>query len=459
MKTAWKSLAALPLLACFLQAASSAVSEIPLPEQFHPGLEAILRNAVQQSPRMVNQALDLEAAENDRIAARSNLLPTLSASASYLKASDAYDNTDTTGKGTPNSLQITKTPYSIALSQPLYHWGERRNNNNIGKIQHKIAEGQYREGYRLLAQELRGSYLRLIMQKIALKRARFHLQYVNNQLKLQEERLIKKVISEVEISIARQNAEQSQLTLERIELDFANNKRSFARLAGLDALADDSIPDAVAESKYAAGPFDQLLAEFLGQKDPVSAVAFNLRQQIEIENLNYANARTRLLPKVNFVVGLNQDEQTNLFGPGSRYSVASTYGGVSVNWTIFDGFAAGAIKRNTLIRRRQKENTYRQMTEQLGQDAQTAVKQINFAARGMSIQNRLLVSNQGFLNSVKEDFRRGVKSESDVGQVQLNVYDAEWNAANARADFLVKNGEFLGLLNEDPIVANLPVVK
>jgi outer membrane protein TolC len=162
------------------------------------------------------------------------------------------------------------------------------------------------------------------------------------------------------------------------------------------------------------------------------------------------------LPKVNFVVGLTQDEQTNLFGPGSRYSVASTYAGFSVNWLVFDGFAAGAAKRNALIRRRQKENTYRQMTEQLKQDAQTAVKQINFSARNMAINDRQLTSSLGYLNTVKDDFHRGVKSESDVGQVQLTVYDAEFNAANARSDFLIRIGDFLGVLNEDPIVANLP---
>jgi outer membrane protein TolC len=450
MKKAWKSLAALPLLACFLQAASSAVSELPLPEKNLPGLDAILRSAVQQSPRMVNRALDLEAADNDRIAARSGLLPTLSAGYSYNKASDL------TGNNTARNTS-TKTPYSVTLWQPLFQWGERRNNDKIGAIQLKIAQGQYRQGYRLLAQELRTSYLRLIVQKLALKRAHFYQQFVGNQLSLQEKRLLKKEISEVDISIARQNAENAQLALERSEFDFANTKRSFARLAGMGSIGDESIPDSVSDTTYATAPVDQLLGEFLAEKEPVTFDAYILRQQIDVENLNYANAKTRLRPKVNAVLGISQDEQSNIYGQGSKYTNASRYVGLSVNWTIFDGFAAGAATRNALIRRRALENNYHLLTEQLAQDAQSAVKQINFSARTMAIFNRQLTSNQGYLNTMKEDFRRGIKSEADVGQVQLNVYDAEINANNARADFFVRNCELLGVLNEDPIVANLPV--
>lgn len=457
MKKAWIPLAALPLLTCILQAASSAVSELPLPEKLHPGLDAILRSAVQQSPRMVNQALELEAAENDRIAARANLLPTVSAYYSYNVSRDTIDyiSGPTSPGGVPNN--VTKTPYSLTLSQPIFYWGERRNNANIGKIQLQIAQGQYREAYRLLAQELRSSYLRLIVQKISVKRMHFYQQYIGNQLKLQEERLLKKSISEAEIYIARQNAEQAQIALERAEFDYANAKQSIARLAGMGSLSDDLIPDSIAEVSYSAGPYDKLLADFLAQKDPESTDAFTLRKQIDIQNLSYANAKTRLRPKVNANIGLSQDEQDNIYGAGTKYSTAQRYVGVSVSWSIFDGFAAGAATRNALIRRRMLENNYRQLTEQLAQNAQSAVKQINFSGRSMVISNRTLVSNQGYLNTTRDDFRRGVKSESEVGQIQLNVYDAEISAANARIDFFNRVGDFLGVLNADPIVANLPV--
>ena len=399
---------------------------------------------------MVSRALDLEIAENDRITARAGLLPSLSASYSYNNADDKTDST----RGYHNTV---KTPYNVSLTQPLFYWGERRNNNKIGAIQQEIAKGSYREGYRMLAQELRGSYLRLIMQKQSLKKAHFYQEYVNNTLKLQEERLSKKVISEAEIFGFRLTAEQGQISLERTEFDYENAKKSFARLTGMASIGDEAIPDSLGETAYNAGPIDQILAGYLSQKDPPSFEAYNFRQQIEIADLTYANAKTRLRPKVNANLAFTQDEQTNFNGvAGNRYNVSSRYAGISINWAIFDGFASGAATRNALIRRRQLESGYRQLTEELAQNAQSAVKQINFSARNMAINDRLLGNNLGYLKTMREDFRRGVKSDSDVTQVQLNVYDSEWNAINARADYLLKIGDFLGALNEDPIVANLP---
>lgn len=320
-----------------------------------------------------------------------------------------------------------------------------------------MAQGDYRQAYRLLAQELRSKYLNLIVEKLALKRARFNGQFVNTQLKTQEERLLKRVISEAEIFGVRIQAEQAQISLERSEFDYASAKQSFARLAGLGAIGDEAIPDAITETSYNAGPFNQLLADFLAQKEPVAADAISLRQRIDIANLDYAIAKTRLLPKVNAVFGISQDEQSNIYGAGSKYTSSYQYAGIAINWTIFDGFAAGAAKRNALIARRQLEGSYQQMTEQLAQDAQAAVKQINFTARNMAILDRQLVSTLGYLRTMQEDFRRGVKSESDVGLVQISAYDSELYASSVRNEYLIRIGDFLGTLNEDPIVANLPV--
>lgn len=445
----------MPFLVASLWATAPAVNELPLPERVFPQLDGILKSAVQQSPRMLNRALDLEIAENSRIEARSNLLPSLSASYSFYKSSDRNQYVNNPQSTNSNSYVVTKTPYSLSLSQPLFFWGERRNNARVGEIQQMIAQGQYRDAYRALTQELRGNYMRLIVQKLAVKRARFNVEFASTRLKQEEERLVKKVISEAEIFNVRLNAEQAQIALERAEFDYENAKTSFARLAGLGAMADEAIPESIPVAAYTAGSFDQLLAGFLAQKDPPTTEASALRHQLEIANLTYANQKTRLRPKVSASFGLSQDEQNNFYGTGVRYSLTSLYGGVSVNWTIFDGFASGAAVRSSLARRRQMEYDYRQLTERLALDAQSQVKQINFSARNMSITDRFLTSGEGNLRSVQDEFRRGVKSDTDVSLAQLYLEDTEINASNARIDYLLKIGDFLGTIMEDPILANV----
>ena len=447
--------AALPLLAAALMAAPA--SDMVLPEQLFPQLDGILKKAVQQSPRMLSRALDLEIAENGRISARSGMLPSIGAAYSYYKSKDKqsllYDNP---GSSSSNTYTLTKTPYSASISQPIFYWGERRNIAHLGEIALTIAQGQYREAYRLLAQTLRGEYMRLILLKLTATRSSYYRDTTASQLKQEEDRLAKKVTSEAEIFSVRINAERAQIAAERADFDLQNATNAFGRLAGLgSAFTSNDIPDSIPEATYNANGLNYVLAAFLAQKDPTTTEAAALRQQLEIEKLNYEITKTRLWPKLNASAGMSQDEQNNYFGSGQKYKVTSLYAGFSINWSIFDGFAASAATRNTLARRRILENDYRQLTERLGQDAQTQVKLAEFAARNMSITDRLLVSGEGNLRAKNEEFNRGVRSEAEVNQAKLSLYDAQINAFSARREYLLNVGDFLGTVMEDPVLANL----
>ena len=424
------------------------LNEVVLPERVFSGLDGILKSAVQQSPRMVNRELDLQIAEDDRVIARAGMLPSIGLNYRYNQARD--ERADVAGR-----LSVTKTYYDFSLNQPLFFWGERRNTARMGEIREKIAKGQYRDGYRLLVQELRSQYLQLVVRKVSLARIRYNQQFAKDQLAIGEDRLAKKVISGVEIFPLRLNSERADIDLERAIFDFENAKVSFARLAGLPAMKDESIPDAIPVVTYTAPAMDQLLAGFLSQKDYPTIEAFSLRNQIEIQDLDYLNQKTRLRPKFSFNMGTNQDEQNYSLSSAQKFRVNSLYAGVQVQWTLFDGFASQAATRISLARRRQMENDYRDLTERLGQQAQAQSRQIYFSARNMSINDRFLTAGEGNLKTRQDEFKRGAISEADVSLAQLGLFDAQVNAYNARADYLLKVGDFLGTLTEDPALANV----
>lgn len=440
------------LLVTRIWAADANVAGLALPEKLFPQLEAILQSAVQQSPRMVNRALDLEIAENNRIQARANLLPSVGGWANYLEARDT--RADLSGR-----LDVTKIGYNFSATQPLFHWGERRNNAKAGEIQAAIAKGQYRDAYRLLAQTLRADYQRLVIQKLYVQRAAFYLEYTRSQLAQAEDRLAKKVISQYEISGYRLAAEQAQIANEQTQYEFETAKASFARLSGTPQLADDAIPDSIPVPGYDAAALDGLLARFLGEKELPSVEAFTARKQLESQRLSLANTKTRLRPKLSFVVGVSQDDQSYTINVAQKYRVNSVFAGFSASWTLFDGFAAQAAVRNELARRRQLENDYRELTERLAQQAQTQVKHANFSARRMSIANRGLVASEATLKTKQEEFGRGLMSEADVSLARIALYDAQVNAYHGRIELLSRIGDFLGTLAEDPVVGNLPTLK
>ena len=438
----------LPLL-CLTRSVADEVAQLALPERFLPGLEQLLRAAVQQSPQMLNRALDLEIAENNRIAARANLLPNVGGWANYYEAKDARADL-------PGRLDVTKIGYNFTLNQPLFFWGERRNSARMGEIQAAIAQGQYRDGYRFLAQSLRSDYLRLIIQKKTVERAVYNLNFLQRQLQQSEERLAKKDISELQIAAIRLAAEQAQIATEQVQYDYEMLKASVARMAGRPPLQDEEIPAAVPVAGYDTTAFERLLASYLGQKELPSVEAITARKLMENQQLSYANVKTRLLPKFSLSLGASQDEQSYTLNVGQKYRVNSLFGGFTATWTIFDGLAAQAATRNELARRRQMQNDYQQLTERLTQQAQTQVKLVNFAARRMVISDRGLTASENTLKAREDDFKRGAVSDADVSQARLALYDAEIAAYYGRMDFLSRTGDFLGTIAGDPVTAYLP---
>jgi outer membrane protein TolC len=432
--------------------ADASANDVTLPEELFPALRSLLNNAVQQSPRMLNRALDLEIAENNRIAARSGLLPSVGGYASYLESRDT--RADLSGR-----LDVTKIAYNFTANQPLYFWGERKNNAKMGEIQASIAKGQYAEGYRLLAATLRSDYLRLIVQKVALKRADAFLDHARSQLRKEEARLQQKVISEFQIYPTRLQAEQAQIASERAHFDFEMAKASFARLAGCAPLTDETIPDMIPPVAHQATAYDRLLAGYLAQGESPSVEAVTLRKQIENETLSTANAKTRLLPKFSAVLGVSQDEQSYTINVAQKYRVNSVFAGVSANWTIFDGFAARAAVRIGNARVRQMKNDYKDLTERLAQQAQTQAKLIGFSARSMAISDRNLTASEGSLKSKQDEFSRGVTAEDEVTLARIALLDAQVQAYNGRIDYFARAGDFLGTVVKDPVLANVANVK
>lgn len=419
-----------------------------LPEQVFPELKRILAEAVQQSPRMLSLSLNQEIAAADLTQARSGLFPSVGGSFSAYVTRDERE-------GIADTLSTEKIYYNFSVTQPLYHWGERRNNARIGEINKRIADRNYGEAYRLLVQEIRVNYLQLIVLKGRVAEARFNQEQAAETLKATEDRLAQRLISESEAFQPRINAEQTALNSDRSADAFAEAKRRFTALTGLPAPQDAAIPDEIPPVAPANSQVDSLLAGFLGQSEPLTLDGLTLKDQLESAELSYANQRTRLLPKLSFVAGISQDQQSYTIDPSLKYGLRSLYAGVSVSWTVFDGFATRAAKRSALARVRQIESSLKRYTETMAGDAQRNARQLSFVARQMAIQEKLFDSNRNYLNFLKEQRTRGLSSDADVIQAQVRYTSGLLSALEARADYLLKSSEFVGLVTEDPNLANL----
>jgi len=422
-----------------------------LPEDYFPQLQGILDDALRESPRMLLARLDLDAADGDLTQARAGLYPSVSVYSRALGTSDLRK--DRPGE----TFNATKTFYDVSLSQPLFHWGERRNNARIGAIHASIAERNYAEGYRALAREIRQGYLSLISLKSQLVGARFSREQAEVVLQAAEERVKAGLITESELFGPQLGLARAQLGEVSAESSFIAAREQFEVLTGAAAPTEAELPDELPKVEpSAASTNDARLAEFLAKPELSTPALATLRQQVDVAHLTYKNQKTRLRPKFSFVLGMSQDEQSYTVNSAERYGVTSRYAGIQVNWSIFDGLATRGAVRSSLARLRQSEARYAQAQSTASREARAAARSLELAQRQMKIEDQLFDVTAGHLHICKDDFAAGRIPRDVLDQAQAGYYAARSSANTARLNFLMAQVELLTKLDRDPLLAHLP---
>lgn len=425
------------------------VAELPtLPERLFPQLDRILVEATQQSPRMVLMRLDQEIAHGDLMQSRSVLMPSVSGFFQLNQSRDQRE--DLVG-----TLTSDKSYYAFSLSQPIFHWGERLNTYRMGVISRNLATRQYKEGYRMLAQEIRSAYLQLIVGKVRLDIATFNLKQAEDVLLRTEDNVAKGVISDADAFQPRMNAEQSRLTYDQTVFSYGEAKRLFKVLTGVDAPADQTLPIEIPAVGDMGPQITGLLNGFLRQPEPVTFSGLNLKDQVASARLSYQIQKTRLLPKFNFIMGLSQDEQSYTTNLAAKYGLEQQYVGVSASWMLFDGFASRGARLSALARLRRAEASYQQYSEGVAASAQRSVRELEFAARNLHMQERMLNSYRAFIDFRRDQITRGLASATELIQAQQQYNAGLLATISARASYLQQVAEFIGLVTTDPIVDNL----
>ncbi|KXU34722.1 hypothetical protein AXK11_07720 [Cephaloticoccus primus] len=423
---------------------------LSLPEDYFPQLRELLAAALRESPRMLLARLDLDAAAGERTQARSGLYPSVSSTVRGVFTSDIR-------RDLPGSTEATKTYYDVGLSQPVFHWGEKRNTARIGDIRSAIAERDYAEGYRLLAREIRQGYLDLIVLKSRLAGARFMRGQAEEALKAAEARAKVGAIAEGELFGPQIALEQATLGEGSAELAFITARDQLEALTGKPAPAEAELPDELPKIETSnAAASDGLLAEFLAEPEPSTPALETLREQVEVAQLTYKNQKTRLRPKLSFVLGVSQDEQSYTLNNAQRYGVTSRYVGLQVSWSIFDGWATRGAVRSSLARLRQAQARYAQARSTAPRAAQASARALGLAQRQMQINDRLLVASADGLRIHEADFAAGRTASDAVAQARAGYYQARASANAARLNFLMGQVDLVSQIDRDPLIENLP---
>lgn len=428
-----------------LRAQSAADVAGTLPEDYLPGLKAILETARQQSPTMQLQNISLAQAAAALIQADSILWPNAGASFSYAWGGARTD----TGVASTSSGGY----YGFSVSQPIFQWGAYLAQANISKLSQQVAQHQFADAFRGLANALRSQYMGLVTAKIALRNTRYQFQLLEAGLAIQEEMLKEGSISEGDINAPRLAVREQRLTLQRAELDYDHAKNLFRRLAGLDDLADELIPGDLARPAYTESKADALVNSFTqagGAENTLQGQMYrlNLKQQ----DLYYKIAKTGLYyPKFSFSGGYGLSLDTI-----SQSAVTSYSYGINANLPLFNGFSTRGGKLAALAGKRSVERQFKSHVDETVESVQNMRKRLNLAVEGMDIAETYRALAQDGLKRATEELKEGTVSKTNVETATTAFNVADYGAITSRVAYLNLWSEFVSLVGADPTLHALP---
>lgn len=435
-----------------LPAAGSAPLPAALPEDLLPELKRLLSSATSQSPTMVSANLDLASAEAARYSDRAGLWPSLGAGGSY----DTVE-TSTNSGGVTSSSKTTGPQYNIYFSQAIFHWGTIKAQAEIGSIRLRMAERSYAEAYRGLASSIRTGYLALVQKKIYLKNLQANVKAAESYLSLMEARRQDGRISEGDLAAPRLAVDEARIYADKALDDYESSRRILARLAGVPDISDESVPMMIPKPTFAAETIGAYFEEMKREGLDNTLAVENLKDAIEQSALNYKIQKYRLYPNFNLSAGMDHSNLTSISGGRPSISAVTTKRlGLSANWTIFDGFATRGAKLSALAAKRASEMRLKTYKETTGESARSLEKQIGFAGRLMDLTETRNALQQAAVQKVRSDVESGVSPQTLLDTTIQNANSAEYAAAAARAEFLLRWSDYLSLLGADPVVNNLP---
>lgn len=422
-----------------------------LPEMLIPQLNILVDQAMRLSPRMMMVNADLAAAQADMMVEKSARLPSVGGSASVLKSNE--DRGDVFGK-----IPTDKIYYNFSINQTLFKWGEVSRNIENGKIRYAIDEGRTQQAYAILANDVRSAFLYLVRARRGLERVQFNLALSDDLLRETKAKRNQNLASDVEVFNAEVAQQQATYTSGISEDSFLVASATLARLTGTAALTFDEVPNEFPVPSISADAEEIVrdLAEFLSAAEPTNTDLKIALENLKIQQNNLKNTETSLRPKLNLTAGISLDDQTYSRNVADKYEVQSTYAGINLNWSIFDGFATKRRIRSSLARIRSAEIRYEESRRELIDNVQSHGRLLKTLALAVVIAERGLDSARLQLEAMKESETRGEASEAQINVLKLGYHDAMGAALYARHNYWNKLSSLLGLIDEDPVLDRIP---
>lgn len=411
--------------------------------------------ALQRNPQIQSAEKDIQKAQTQITQARGGMLPNLSAYTNYTHNFELpvitieFPNPQT-GQTTRQEFAMGTTENiqsGLQLRQPLFMGGRIWSSYQISQTGAEVTENQARiTKQNVLLQVRQAFYNALFTQEIiavseeALNNARRNLDLVRKQKEAGTASGFDLLRAEVQVSntkpqvIAAKHRHQQALTGLRTAIGL--KKGIPIKIQG--QLSRESIP-------YLETELDSLQELALQQRLEME----NIRFQREIQERNYAIARSQLLPSLSASSNLQyQLQQESLSGLEGDDFVRSISGGLTLSIPLFAGGTNYGGLQQAKVELRKVDDSEQQVRNMIAGEVESAYLSLIDAREKLNSQDKTIEQATESLRLAELRYREGSATQLDILNAQLALQQAQTNYSQYLLEFNVAQDNLRKSINE-----------
>jgi outer membrane protein, protease secretion system len=394
-------------------------------------LEQAYQAAIKNDPTFRMNFYENQAAKENAVIGRSQLLPSVSAQFSGSKnVADQNTFYSQYNMWVPSQPKYISRSSVVQLRQPLLNMDAVQRYRQ-GKVQAQQGEATYEANINEVALRVVSAYCDVLFAEDQMALARVQRDMYLEQQKLNERLFQKGEGTKTDMLETRARLDLAEAQLVEAQDNSVAARNTLAGVIGMDPGTLETLTDVFRVDSLDVGPYEKWHKLMLERNHELEAA----RLATENARLEILRNKAGHLPRVDLVASYSKGEAESL-NTFNQNTVNRSIG-VQVNIPIYQGGAVNAVSRQAAAAYERAKADLEVRTNKIGVDLRKAHSVVLSSVHRIEALDKAVASGKELMKATEQSIKGGVRINLDLLNAQQQLFTSQRDLAQARYSYLL----------------------